>query len=99
MHQSNLQIWYVGATILSHCFYWLTTTMSFIWYPFWNIFKFLVLRVSKTLVCHNIVACFQEKECLKLKKERDKKEDQLKLISYKNEEENAPTNCSKIINK
>ncbi|XP_020226360.1 uncharacterized protein LOC109807992 [Cajanus cajan] len=35
-----------------------------------------------------------EKERVRLKKERDKKEDQLKFISSKNEEENACTKCS-----
>ncbi|MED6114540.1 hypothetical protein PIB30_081207 [Stylosanthes scabra] len=40
-----------------------------------------------------------EKECLMLKKERDKKEDQLKLMSLKNEEATAGANCSKFMNK
>ncbi|TKY70088.1 hypothetical protein E2542_SST06374 [Spatholobus suberectus] len=39
-----------------------------------------------------------EKERVKIKKERDKKEDQLKVISSRNEEENACTKCSKSKN-
>ncbi|KAL1315802.1 protein SENSITIVE TO UV 2-like isoform X1 [Arachis hypogaea] len=40
-----------------------------------------------------------EKECLMLIKERDKKEEQLRLISLKNEEAIARANCSKSVDK
>ncbi|OIV94426.1 hypothetical protein TanjilG_25488 [Lupinus angustifolius] len=42
---------------------------------------------------------FEEKECQKLKKERDKKEDQPKFVPSKNEGEKTRTNCSKSIDK
>ncbi|KAG5013638.1 hypothetical protein JHK86_025899 [Glycine max] len=53
------------------------------------------LQICKNVDIHNLVALFQEKERVKLKKERDKKEDQLKSISSRNEEENACTKFSK----
>lgn len=75
-------------------FNWLMTAFSF-----WNWVNVLILIVSKTLVCHGLVTCFQEKECLELKKERDKKVDQPKFVCSKNDEENARTSCSKSIKK
>lgn len=49
------------------------------------------------LVCHKLIAFLQEKECLELKKERDKKDEQLNFVASKNAEENGHTSHPKSI--
>ncbi|CAL0331611.1 unnamed protein product [Lupinus luteus] len=56
-------------------------------------------RLKRELGCKSKQLANLEKECQKLKKERDKKEDLHKLLSSKNEGEKTHTNCSKSINK
>jgi len=58
-----------------------------------------ILIVSERHASYNFFACFQEKDCLKLKKDRGKKEDQPKFVSSENEEDNARAKRSKSVEK
>ncbi|KAF1861922.1 hypothetical protein Lal_00026405 [Lupinus albus] len=58
-----------------------------------------IQRLKRELGCKSKQLADLEKECQKLKKERDKKEDQPKFLHSKNDGENARTNFSKSINK
>lgn len=73
-----------------------TICSSFFHYSFVDSLK--DLKFSKMLASHKLIVCLQEKECLELKKERDKKDEQLKFVAFRHEEENGRANHSKSIN-
>ncbi|KAI9072268.1 hypothetical protein K1719_045772 [Acacia pycnantha] len=63
---------------------------------YWRVSWFLY-HLQGSLDKHRRLA-LREKECLELKKEIDKKDEQLKFVALKNEEENGRANHSKSIN-